>query len=194
MFRRLVVLAVALSMGTLTAACTGPAQPTPTSTPSPTFACIPEAGGDPVPCGPIEYEQAQKRDKLYAEAEAVYRRYWAELSRISLLENPSFTDELASTTTGAFQEGARNIVDPSRHRRQTSGEVSLVRVSRLPGLSRSGSTVALLICTDASNANFLAPGDVIPVAGKKYETRAYLIPIDGSLRLVDGELREVSSC
>lgn len=41
---------------------------------SPTYQCVPEAGGDPVPCGPIEYEQAQARDALYAEAEAVYRR------------------------------------------------------------------------------------------------------------------------
>ena len=54
MFRRIVVLAVALSMGALTGACTGSVQPSPTPTPSPTFACIPEAGGDPVPCGPIE--------------------------------------------------------------------------------------------------------------------------------------------
>ena len=194
MFRRIVVLAVALSMGALTGACTGSVQPSPTPTPSPTFACIPEAGGDPVPCGPIEYEQAQKRDKLYAEAEAVYRRYWAELGRISFLEKPSFTSELEATTTGAFQERARVIVDPSRHRRQLSGDVRLVRVSRLPDLSRSGSTVALLLCADASRATFLAPGESDAVAGKVYETRAYFIPVDGSLRIVDSELREVATC
>ena len=68
-------------------------SPSPVASPSPsaTFLCVPEAGGDPVVCGPIEFEQAQRRDALYAEAEAVYRRFWVEMRRVELSSTPELT-------------------------------------------------------------------------------------------------------
>ena len=62
-------LAALISTAILTA-CTPVAQPTLTPTSSPTYLCTPEAGGTPLPCGPIEAEQAEKRDALYADAES----------------------------------------------------------------------------------------------------------------------------
>ena len=77
-------------------------SPSPVASPSPSpsaaFLCVPEAGGDPVVCGPIEFEQAQRRDVLYAEAEAVYRRYWVEVQRVELSAHPVVTPELEVVT------------------------------------------------------------------------------------------------
>ena len=194
MFRRIAVLAVALSMGALTGACTGSVQPSPTPTPSPTFACIPEAGGDPVPCGPIEYEQAQKRDKLYAEAEAVYRRYWAELGRLSRETHPEWSAEMSALVAGPFEERARQALSSDQRRREVSGDSVTQWVRRLPGLVRSGSIVALLTCTDATGAVYEGPGGVRG-PGRRFEQRIYLGPgSDQNLRIVDSESREVDSC
>ncbi len=194
MIRRIAALAVALSMNALAAACTGPAQPTPTSTPSPTFACIPEAGGEPVPCGPIEYEQAQKRDKLYADAEAVYRRYWAELGRLSREAHPEWSAEMSALVSGQFEEWTRQEFISDQRQREVSGDSVTQWVRRLPGLVRSGSTVALLTCTDATGAMYEKP-DGSRVPGLRFEQRIYLRPSeDQNLRIVDSEFREVGSC
>ena len=64
------------------------APPVGSPSPSVTLECVPEAGGDSVSCGPIEFEQAQRRDALYAEAEAVYRRFWVETLRVEQLRDP----------------------------------------------------------------------------------------------------------
>ena len=194
MFRRIVVLAVALSMGAVTVACTGPAQPSPTPTPSPTFACIPEAGGDPVPCGPIEYEQAQKRDKLYADAEAVYRRYWTEMNRLATEKSPPFTDVLESTTAGKFRDNVVALLSPEHHAVRVSGQSKLERVARLPGLSRDGSTVALLVCTDSRDGTYVDASSGAALPGIVSEQRLFLGPAGGSLRIVNSEIREIDQC
>ena len=71
----------------LLAACqpSAPGQPTPTSSPSspvasptPTFLCTPEAGGDASPCSEAQYDEMKAKDALYEEAEAVFREMLAE--------------------------------------------------------------------------------------------------------------------
>ena len=193
MFRRVAVLAVALSMSALAAACTGPAPPTPTSTPSPTFACIPEAGGDPVPCGPIEYEQAQKRDKLYAEAEAIFRKYWAEYDRQYHLPHPTLTEPLVETTMGTFRGFLESEFEQESFRQQVEGDVLVLKLDRLPGLARQGSVVALTLCFDSRSARFRAPdGSVTP--GVVARERLFFAREGDSLKIISSEGQQVESC
>lgn len=90
------LIVVGLASAAVLAGCTTVTQPTATPTNSPTYLCTPEAGGTPLPCGPIEAEQAEKRDALYAEAETVYRRFWTESQRLELDPAPSVTRKLSS--------------------------------------------------------------------------------------------------
>lgn len=185
--------AALLAVGALVG-CTGTSVSSPAATASPSYSCTPEAGGAPVPCGPLEYERAQDRDRLYAEAEAVYRRYWAEIDRLSLEANPTFTPILEETTAGEFRSDAERIVAPYTHKQRISGQINLVRVERLPGLARAGSSVALHVCTDARSARFTSKSDPTASAGIAAEQRIYLSPIEGALKLIDADNRQVESC
>ena len=53
-----------------------------TPPPQPTYTCTPEAGGEPFTCSQYQYDEMVGRDALYAEAEAVYRKFLAEDVRI----------------------------------------------------------------------------------------------------------------
>lgn len=185
--------AIAMMAVALLSACSSTPAP-PETTASPTYNCTPEKGGAPLPCGPIEYEQAQKRDAHYAEAEAVYRRYWTELDRLTLLEAPTFTPEMAETTSGNFEAAVRTMLSPEYPSQRVQGEASLVRIDRLPGFSRSGSTVALLVCIDARGAKYKRTQHDEPIPGIAYEMRVYLARVAGVLKLVDVESRDVKSC
>ena len=112
------------------------ASPSPSPSPSAAFLCVPEAGGDPVVCGPIEFEQAQRRDALYAEAEAAYRRYWAEVQRVELSAHPVVTPELEVVTEPRFRELLREAFVQAEGRQRVEGEGSVVWVRHAPGVSR----------------------------------------------------------
>lgn len=185
--------AALLAVGAL-AGCTGAPPSAPPVTASPSYSCTPEAGGTPLPCGPIEHEQAQQRDALYAEAERVYRKYWNELDRLTLIDDPPFSEELTATTGDPFRTALQQVLAPGVHSERADGEALLVRLNRLPGLSKSGSSVALLACIDASRARYVInPGDA-PKAGGIYEQRAYLGYSEGPLKIIDSEIRDVESC
>lgn len=190
--RRTLPVTVILTAALLSA-CTPPNAPTPAPTPTPTFSCVPEAGGEPVPCGPIEYEQAQKRDALYAEAEGVFRRYWAELGRLSLERRPEFTPELEATTAGSFAKETQESLLPSRHALRVEGEAPIRRIARVQGLSKGGSEVTLLVCIDASMAKFESAAGVVG-PGVPFEERVFLSRAQDSLKITEAESRDVPSC
>lgn len=174
-------------------ACASPTTPTPT--PAPTYSCTPEQGGSPTPCSANEHEQAQKRDNSYKQAEAVFRRYWTEMGRLSLLEDPTFTNVLAETTTGVFEQDLIWMFGPSwNYSRRVNGEVKLVRVSRLLGHARSGSTVALEVCIDASQAQYVKKGSDRPTRGKIWSERVYFSATVDGLKIVNSESRDVETC
>ena len=147
--------------------------PRPVSTPSPVYQCVPEAGGDPMPCGPIEFETTQRRSALYGEAEAVYRRFWAEIVRIDSSPEPVMTPELEATTMGKFHESVVTLLGELKGAQRVSGESPIVWVRRLVGMERSGSIVALEACTDERNARFINPkgGDLL--VGRATQRRLY---------------------
>ena len=86
------------------------------------------------------------------------------------------------------------MVAAGKGRQKLSGDTQLVRVDRLPGLSREGSEVALLICFDGSQARFNDPAGGEPTPGLRSEQRIYLTRIDGALRISGSEVRSVESC
>ena len=176
------------------AGCSPSPVASPSPSPSATLECVPEAGGDPVSCGPIEFEQAQRRDALYAEAEAVYRRYWAEKERLETEANPTLTPELEAVTAGVFRDTSTQLLAQGRGRPRLSGEPEIIWVRRLPGLSSAGSVVALSTCTDASRASYANP-EGAPKSGLVSEHRYYFARDEsGGLRIVDSEYRSVQSC
>ncbi len=48
----------------------------------PTYSCTPDDGSSPYACPKVQYDAKAKEAALYAEAEAVYRKYLAEDERI----------------------------------------------------------------------------------------------------------------
>ena len=188
----LTLLSCSLVACSVLTACAGPSAPSPT--PSPTYQCVPEAGGDPVPCGPIEYEQAQARDALYAEAEAVYRKYWAESMSAERGEGDGIPPGIRGIISGKFLTYEETLWSKERRALRVGGnDPLLVRVDRLPGLTRDGSTVALLVCWDASQASYRSSAGEME-KGVISEQRVYLSRLDAVLKITNSEFREVDAC
>ena len=77
--RRTAVSTAVLALALALAGCQ-PATTTPT--PVPSYRCTPEAGGAEFDCSQHQYDDMVAKDQLYAEAEAVYRKFFAEDVRI----------------------------------------------------------------------------------------------------------------
>ncbi|HEY3548939.1 MAG TPA: hypothetical protein VGK17_22930, partial [Propionicimonas sp.] len=92
------------------------------------------------------------KDKLYAEAEAVYRKFYAENLRILRaggISEPTLT--LTETTSGAFLRDAMdNYAYMIKNHLSAHGDDPPMRFSREPGKSKEGSMAALRICVDGT--------------------------------------------
>jgi hypothetical protein len=176
--------------------CTAAPVPTPTPTPAPTFRCTPEAGGADHECSQFDYEQMVAKDKLYAEAEAVYRKFFAEdvrIYRAGGVDEP--TPILLETTTGRFLEDSMRIYRALRkyETRAVGGEFRISWLHRIPGESKNGSEVTLQSCTDASSVLLVAPGAKDLNAGWGLES-LYFSRIEGSIKLSSASGDQVASC
>ncbi len=90
------VLALALALAGCQPATTTPA-------PVPSYRCTPEAGGAEFDCSQHQYDDMVAKDQLYAEAEAVYRKFFAEDVRIIGPEASASPRRSCSTRpTGVF--------------------------------------------------------------------------------------------
>jgi hypothetical protein len=174
-----------------------PSTPPPSPVaPAPTFSCTPEAGGAAYECSQFDYEQMVAKDKLYAEAEAVYRKFFAEDERIYRaggVDEP--TPVLLETTTGAFLEGAMNLYRALRRNkaRAVEGASVLRSVTPQPQLTREGSVATLLACVDATSV--LLRGDAgYENRGLLMLQRLYLSQGSGGLKLQSSQWKEVKSC
>ncbi len=196
--------AVILAATFLLAACqpSGPGQPTPTSspsapvaTPTPTFMCTPEAGGEASPCSEAQHDEMKAKDALYEEAEAVFREYFAENIRISRaggVEEP--TEVILATTTGAARESVMKAFrEFARRGSRARGPDPTLSVAREPGASRDGSVVAIRACVDASAWAFYKGDDKVS-EGRTAEDRVYFSQIGDGLRMAFIEGRWVESC
>ncbi|HEX5334760.1 MAG TPA: hypothetical protein VFW55_02695, partial [Propionicimonas sp.] len=97
------------------------------------------------------------KDKLYAEAEAVYRKFFEEdvrIYRAGGVDQP--TAVLLETAHGQFVEDSmdlyRGLIADSR---RLEGDVRLVSLVRKPGISKELSVAVFAVCTDARSAKVL---------------------------------------
>ncbi len=193
------VLAAAVLAGCQPATPTPPSPTTPvqspTSVPTPTYLCTPEAGGDEAPCSEIEYEEMKAKDALYAEAEAVYREFFAESVRISRdggVDEP--TQVLLRTTTGDYLDNMLSIFSSMRSRGvKAEGEDPQLTVSRLPGVAKAGSLVALSVCIDSRGWAFFV-GSERTAEGRVGVDEVYLARFGDDLKIIGADGREEDEC
>lgn len=168
-----------------------PASPVPT----PTYLCTPEAGGEETPCSQRQYDEMKTKDALYAEAEAVYREFFAENIRISRaggITEP--TEVILRTTSGAVQETVMAVFrDMAARRVHAEGDDPLLTIARAPGLSRNGSLVALQVCADASLWGFYTNGERVS-SGRTAQERVYFARDNGLLKMAYSEGKWVDTC
>lgn len=170
--------------------------PSMSPTPAPTFRCTPEAGGAEYECSPHQYDEMVAKDKLYAEAEAVYRRFLAEdirIARAGGLSEP--TQMILETSAGAFLE------DVVAEYRQNKGDGITVRggdrlvesVTRLVGAAKGGSIVTMRVCVNSSSVDIFKNGKRL---GKGLVTRddLYFARFDTRLKIIGADGEEVDSC
>ncbi len=182
------VLIVGLS---LLAGCT-PADPNL----QPTYTCTPDDGSSPYACPKVQYDAKAKEAALYAEAEQVFRKFFAEDERINRLGGVSEpTPVILETTTGRFQTdvmtGYRNLL--AIHGTATGGEFKIAWVKRQPKDTVDGSIVALLTCTDTSSVQMGAEGKA-PSPGRVVQRIGYFVRDGVALKLTASRSKVVSSC
>lgn len=194
MLQRLRLLTILIA-GCLLAGCQGTST-TPTPSPDPTYRCTPEAGGDEFECSDLQHQEMLAKDELYAEAEAVYRRYVAEdlrILRMGGVNEP--TKELLATTTGDFLKQAMNEYRDNRRNKVVArgGARKVIRVGRLPGESIGGSSVAIATCADASSVKIFKDGKYL-YAGQNLDEYIYLNQTDQGLKIGAAAGKKVKSC
>ena len=121
----------------------------------PSYRCTPEAGGAEFDCSQKQYDDMVAKDKLYAEAEAVYRKFFEEdvrIFRAGGVDEP--TRSPAGDDDGCIPRRTRWPATETLHSRTREALVGEVRSSRSPGakpgVSKEGSAVALRVCVDAT--------------------------------------------
>ena len=162
------------------------------ASPEPSFRCTPEAGGDEYDCSQAQHEEMVAKDALYAEAEEVARKLFAENIRITRAGGVTEpTPVLLELSERYFLEDVmQQYRDFHKNRLLPKGEDPLiVRVERLAGRSKEGSVVALRICVDASNWAFYR-GDKLKSRGYLAEDDIYFTRTNGVLKAFGADGRD----
>lgn len=179
---------------TILTGCTPTTPNQPTTQPSPT--CTPETGGNPYPCTQYQHDQMTAKNKLYTQAETVYRKYLAEDERINRAGGVTEpTPVLLETTTGDYLKNSMDIYrDLHRiHATAEGGTYQVDWIRRDPGEAMHGSVVTMKVCTDTtsimmgSRGTHHEPGLIIEETG-------YFVPKGGLLKLAYSQFQEVGKC
>lgn len=186
-------LAAAILASTLLVGCQSPAA---TPTPTPSYSCTPEAGGTPAPCTRAEFEQMQKMDALYAEAETVNAAFRAEMERHYRMGgatelSPVFLETTAGPAREALLEFQREM--HAAKRKSVGGEIKIVWVKRNAGESMQGSDVSLRVCTDGTSLKSYEDGEYLG-PGLKVLDVMYFTTIDGKLKITFNTAEEDPEC
>lgn len=183
---------------TVVAACllTGCVPPVPTPSPLPSYRCTPEAGGAEFDCSQKQYDDMVAKDKLYAEAEAVYRKFFDEDSRILRAGGTAeATEVLLATTTGAFLDDSMDYYRSLQKERTrlVGGEIRLISLTRVAGISKQNSAVVLKACIDATTTQMETDGKPSG-AGRSGTDLLYFGPSGGPLKIQGADGTEGESC
>jgi hypothetical protein len=136
------------------------------------------------------------KDKLYTEAEAVYRKFLAEderIYRIGGVTEP--TPVLLETTTGDYRKDSVEIYRDlySRHSKAVGGQFRIAWIKREPGTSIGGSIVALRVCSDASSV-LIGPSKSESKPGLIVEETGYFVSDGANLKLSAAQTKAVTKC
>ncbi len=186
-------LASIVVLACLLAGCQ-PAAPVPT--PVPSYRCTPEAGGPEFDCTQHQYDDMLAKDKLYAEAEAVYRKFLAEdirIFRAGGVTEP--TAVLLETTTGAFLEDSMALYSSLKadSRRLVGGEIKLTYLGRKPGVMKEASVVAMVACVDARTTEVREKGKRVS-AGQLVEDLLYFGLFNGQVKIQGADGQREGEC
>lgn len=186
-------LAAAVLASTLLVGCQSPAA---TPTPTPSYSCTPEAGGTPAPCTQAEFEQMQKMDALYAEAEAVNATFRAEMERHYRMGGATeLSTVFLETTAGPAREALLEFQREmhAAKRKSVGGEIRIVWVKRNAGESMQGSEVSLRVCVDGRTTRVEQDGEVIGQGNATVDIM-YFSTVDGQLKLTFNQRADSAEC
>lgn len=193
---RITAVRPALAAAALAAVLVGCQVSSQAPTAGPTFTCTPEAGGAEFECSQFQHDQMVAKDKLYAEAEAVYRKFLAEDVRIMRAGGVGWPSRvILETTTGDFLAEVDAFYRDLREGnvRFEGGDFALVSLKRMPGLIKGESRVAMQSCVDARTTR-LMKGDQLLRSGSVAKDTFYFGTVEGALRIIGADGREVNSC
>jgi hypothetical protein len=162
----------------------------------PTYACTPSDGGTAYPCYQVQYDEKVKEDKLYAEAETVYRTYLTEHERIHRVGGiTEATPALLATTTGDYFASAVKSYQQLKEMRATAtgGHFDIAWIRRAPGQNIGGSIVAITACIDTSSVMMGSVGSK-PEPGLISQQTASLARVDGVLKISGSNVAQVAKC
>jgi predicted acyl esterase len=135
------------------------------------------------------------KDRLYAEAEAVYRRILDESTRIIRAGGVTEpTEVILATTEGKARDDFMATFESfAEDGLRAIGDDPTLAMRREPGISREGSIVALRVCVDSSGWSFYR-GDKLESRGRVGEDRVYFSRFGENLKAVYVEGRWVEKC
>ena len=195
--RRVELGAAATLLAMLLAGCVQPTDPSPSASPSPTFMCTPEAGGDQAPCSEADYQKMKEKDALYAEAEQVYRKYTTLLMREMKAGGATrLPAELEALISG--QDLNDSVLKRLREVRKEGlvvkgADVRIAWARRLPSLERDGSTVTMRLCGDASKLKAYKDGELV-ASGVVSEETVFFAGKAGDVTMLAIEYQDVKKC
>lgn len=184
------VLALALALAGCQPATTTPA-------PVPSYRCTPEAGGAEFDCSQHQYDDMVAKDQLYDEAEAVYRKFFAEdvrIYRAGGISEP--TPILLETTTGDFLADSMDLYRSLKESQTqvVGGEILLVSLMRESGVSRGGSLVSMRACIDGSSTRVQTKGRKPERGGIGVDVVHFTRPAGEGLKIDSAQSKEVAKC
>ncbi|HAM44982.1 MAG TPA: hypothetical protein DCM67_08200 [Propionibacteriaceae bacterium] len=162
-------------------ALSGCTQPDPNA--APTYTCTPTTG-TPQPCYKAEHDLHAKEDALYAEAEAVYRKYIAEHVRIyraggATTASPVILETLTGEALQEVLKSDREIA--ANHTRAVGGEFKIGYLRRVPREVVGDSVATWESCVDATSVTF--KDDKPPRPGSIGLERAYFSQTEEGLKI-----------
>jgi hypothetical protein len=171
-----------------------PPGPLPQATPS--WSCTPVAGGTPYACYEHQYQQTSAQNKLYEEAEAVYRKLNAEDERIYRaggVKEPTPVIEESYTESMLTSAMADYIELANSRTRMVRGEFKIAWIKRVLEQT-NGSVAVLTVCSDISDV-WLKTGDGKERSlGQDGMETLYFVPSAPTLRIANATSEWVKSC
>ncbi len=191
---------VSLAVVTTTAGLVGcspapDADPPQTPSPTPTYYCTPDTGGESSECSADDHAEQQRRDGLYAEATQSYQRFFDEHTKLLRAGGAEkATNALAAVAGGPYLEATvANLRQlHGLQARAGDGDIAL-HVTRSPGATARGYEIALSVCVDSRGVPLLQ-GDVEVKPGSAYAETVFFKREAGTLKAWDAEGRRVESC